>query len=300
MPDITRKSISASQVAGLFNRSPYNTRWMLHQHFKNGMPLGDDEDDPLTTEGRMTWGNRLEPAILRAVADELRLDVVPNKRYDVMPDLPLGCTRDADLIDPTLGYGVVEVKNVDGLIYKQTWDEKFAPPHIEIQHQSQMMVPHPDHGMPKWGVIAALIGGNELKILRRTHGKEMQKDIRTEVIQFFKDVGEDRVPDPLGTEREVRGLEFLYPEGTVAGKIVSRFDDEDSAHLVEEYQEISGQRLALEKIEKALRAKILILGADTEILNLPRYEIRYKVETRDGYTVKPSAHTKFKIRAAGE
>lgn len=291
MPDPSRKTISASQVAGLFNRSPYATRWMLYQGFKKGMPLGDDG----TPGDRMSWGQRLEPAILRAVADELRLDVVANTRYDVMPDLPLGCTRDADLVDPSLGYGVVEVKNVDGLVYRQTWSEEHAPPHIEIQHQAQMMVPHPTHGLPKWGVLAALVGGNELKILRRTHSTEMQKDLRSEVIRFFKELGENKEPDPLGTEREVRGLQFLYPE-RVPGKIISRFDDEEAALLVDEYLELNAQRLEVEKAEKALRAKILVMGKDAEIVNLPRYAIEYKVEKRDGYTVEPSQHTKFKIR----
>lgn len=293
MPDQSKKTVSASQVAGLFNRSPYCTRWMLYQGFKNGMPLGDDG----APGDRMTWGQRLEPAILRAVADELRLDVVANTRYDVMPDLPLGCTRDADLVDPSLGYGVVEVKNVDGLIYKQTWDEEHAPPHIEIQHQAQMMVPHPTLGMPKWGVLACLVGGNELKILRRSHGVEMQKDIRTEVIKFFAEIGAGKEPDPLGTEREVRGLQFLYPERT-PGKIISRFDDEDSAQLVEEYQAISAQRLDLEKTEKALKAKILILGQGAEIVNLPRYELRYKQRTRAPMQVSESRWIEFKVRSA--
>lgn len=294
MPDSTRKTISASQVAGLFNRSPYMTRWMCYHFIKNGMPLGGEAEPG----DRMDWGNRLESVILRAVADELRLDVVPNQRYDVMPDLPLGCTRDADLIDPTLGYGVVEVKNVDGMRYRDTWTEEFAPPHIEIQHQSQLMVPHPVHGLPQWGVIAALVGGNELKILRRSHGREMQKDIRAEVIKLFAEVAEGKEPDPLGTEREVRGLQFLYPE-RVPGKIITRMDDEDSAYLVEEYREINQQRIELEKTEKSLRVKILALGQDAEVVNVPRYEIRYKVEKRNGYTVEPSQHTKFKVRDVG-
>jgi predicted phage-related endonuclease len=293
MPDITRKTVSASQVAGLFNRSPYCTRWMLYQHIKTGMPTGEPGEDG----DRMSWGNRLEPAILAAVADELRLDVVPNRRYDVMPDLPLGCTRDADLVDPSLGYGVVEVKNVDGLIYKQTWDDEHAPPHIEIQHQAQMMVPHPTLGMPKWGVLACLVGGNELKILRRSHGVEMQKDIRTEVIKFFGEVGEGKVPDPLGTERELRGLTWLYPERT-PGRIIQRLDDHDAASLVEEYQALNRQRIEIEKAEKALRVKLMAIGEDAEIVNVPSYEIRYSVQKRNGYMVEPSQHTTFKIRRA--
>ncbi len=291
MPDSSRKTISASQVAGLFNRSPYNTRWMLYQHFKKAMPLGEAGE----SGDRMDWGNRLEPAILRAVADELRLDVVPNRRYDVMPNLPLGCTRDADLVDPSLGYGVVEVKNVDGLIYRQTWDEEHAPPHIEIQHQAQLMVPHPVHGLPAWGVIAVLVGGNELKILRRTHGKEMQKDIASETIKFFAEVGEGKEPDPLGTERELRGLTWLYPE-RVPGKIISRYDDEDSAVMVDEYEDIRQRRLELEKTEKALRVKILALGQDGEILNLPRYELTYRKRTRAAMQTAEAVWTEFKIR----
>lgn len=287
MPDVTRRTVSASQVAALFGRSPYLTRWMLWQHFKNELPLGSDETD------RMSWGNRLEPAIIKAVADELRLDVVPNRRYDVAPNLPLGCTRDADLIDPSLGYGAVEVKNVDALIYRQQWDEEHAPPHIEIQHQAQMMVPHPTHGMPKWGVIAALVGGNELKILRRTHEREMQKDIGTEAIKFIQSLS-GQPPDPLGTERELRGLKWLYP-ARAPEKIISNHEA-DFVTAVENYESYRTQRLELEKLEKALRVQILNVAQDAQIVNAGPFLIQLKEQTRPQVTTEATTFTRMTIK----
>lgn len=289
MPDPTLKTVSASQVPALYGRSPYLTEFMLYHHFKKGMPIGFEGE-------RLTWGKRLESVILHAVADDLRLDVMahPQERYDRASETLVGCTRDADTVDPSLGYGVVEAKNVDGLIFKKDWDDDHAPPHIELQVQTQMMVPHPTLGMPKWGVIAALVGGNDLRILRRLPDAKMQADIAKSASAFLKRVDKGDAPDPLGVEREVPGLKWLYPE-RAPGKDIAVSDPEFIAQ-VEEYEALRAQRLDIEKLEKSLRVKILAKAEDAETVSAGPFLIALKKQERAGYVVKPTSLTTFTIK----
>lgn len=263
MPDNTLQTVSATQVSGLFNQSPYVTRWMLYQHFKSGMPLDAEENE------RMSAGRFLEPGILAWTAAQMRLDVVPNATYARHPSLPIGCTQDADVIDPALGPGVVDAKNVDSWVWRSQWSEEFAPPHIEIQVQVQMMVKG-----ATWGCIAALVGGNDLKLYRRVPNVELQQAIEQAALQFFVDLKEGREPDPLGAAVELPGILFLYPE--VRPGVIISTDDLDAGDLVAEYQDVSARRLELEKIEKATKAKILGMARDAEILNVPGCEVTVK------------------------
>lgn len=278
MPDPTGRTISASQVAGLFNRSPYVTKWMLYHHFKEGLPIEADEND------RMSAGKYMESGILAWTADELHLDVWHNEHqvYSVHADYPVGCTKDAEIRDPNLGPGIVEAKNVDFIVYKTEWDADHAPPHIEIQLQAQMLVTG-----AKWGVIAALVGGNDLKLYRRLPNEELQQAIVSEAIQFFEDLDKDNEPDALGDAMELPGLTWLYPE-TTPGKIVS-FDDMGQMEVVENYLHHSKERLAHDKLEKAMKAKLLELGQDAEIVNVPGYEVMIR-KTEQKPTVVACPH----------
>ena len=134
MPDPNRQTVSASAVSALWNNNPYTTLYMLWHHFKNSVSLDGVENE------RMTWGNRLERAILYGIAEELHLDVRPNTGYRRAVDARLGATVDADCIHPDWGAGAVEAKNVDYLRWRDTWTSTTAPAHIEAQLQCQMLI----------------------------------------------------------------------------------------------------------------------------------------------------------------
>lgn len=110
----------------------------------------------------MDWGTRLQPLIIEQAARDLKLDVFPCDTY--VRNGNLGCTRDAEIICPDRGPGALEVKAVfDYKTWMREWDGgNSVPRHIEIQHQTQMLVG--DGKVPfSWGVIAAwvanLLGG---------------------------------------------------------------------------------------------------------------------------------------------
>ena len=154
MPDPTKKTVSATQVSALLGCSPYLTSWLLWRHFKHG-----DETDPVES-GRMTWGKRMQPVILAAVAEEMNLDVTPNDsdEYFRNDQIRMGCTPDGTIHDLNRGPGSVEVKNIDWLQWKENWTTTDAPDHIEIQIQAQMLCLESDIGY-----FAVLLDGYRFK-----------------------------------------------------------------------------------------------------------------------------------------
>jgi hypothetical protein len=268
MPDPTHQTVSASQVPALFNVSTYLTRWMLYQHFAHGYDIEPDENE------RMEAGKRLEPAVLQWVADELRADVIPHDQsvYFRHPTLPIGCTPDGYVRDPQRGLGFVEVKCVDWLRWKDTWTETEATAAIEAQHQTQLAVPHPEYGLPTWGVIGCLVGGNDLRLYPRAPLSEVQATIGAEATSFLAEVREKREPAVLGTAIEIPALVFAHPYA-VRDKIITEegMTLERAVQLarwIDQYAEIKDRQSQTEKDEKSMKALLLDLVEDAAALNI--------------------------------
>lgn len=266
MPDPTKRTVSASQVAALFNQSPWATRWSLWHHFKHDLRIDAESE----TGDRIDVGTRMEPVILGLIRDQLRLDVSPNQGYVSNLKLKVGATRDADIFDPSLGPGVVEAKNVDYLRWRDTWDDDTAPPHIELQVQAQMLVGQGAEPY-RWGVIGALVGGNDLKLYRREPNEKLWKRIIEAAEEFFDDLAENREPDPLGSPVELPWIHRLYPD-TDPLKVIT-WNDPEGFEVLEAYQDARRTRLEAEKVEKAMRVKIEGRAQDARILNVPGYEV---------------------------
>src|SRR5262245_47666119 len=114
MPDPTWRSVSASQAPALLNQSPYATLFTLWWMFK-----GKSVETDFTQ--RMAWGKLLQEAILKATALQYRLEVIPNRNDEYTRNGQLGATIDGAMHDPVRGLVVVEAKNVDRLIWRDTW-----------------------------------------------------------------------------------------------------------------------------------------------------------------------------------
>src|ERR1700690_947728 len=131
--ELRSKVITSTEVAALFGISPWMTLFELWHRKKNQTIV---QIEPNT---RMVWGNRLESAIANGVAEDYKLTIRPMKEFIQIPSWRLGASFDY-AIDPD---GGMEVKNVDGLAYKDGWliqgDMIEAPPHIEIQGQTQFL-----------------------------------------------------------------------------------------------------------------------------------------------------------------
>lgn len=296
MPDPTLKTISATEAPALLDASPYTTRWMLYRRFAHGQDFSPKQDN------RMDWGKRLEPLVIAAAAEELALQVIPNRddRNEQIYERrgPLGCTRDATIICPDRGPGALETKVVfDYGVWMREWSGGKKPPRQnEIQLQVQMFVGDGVHPFD-WGCLTAWLAG-DLHHFERKPIKPLWEKLEEEAVKFFDDVRAGREPDPFGAIVELPWLAAIFP--TQAGKILDLDDvtvraNVDVAEKVRMLAWHAGERLGHEKAEKGLKAELLALAKDNEETRLP-YGIKYSVQrqTRGGHVVPPHTATMLK------
>lgn len=191
--------VGASEVAALFGVSPYLSHWALWQIKAGRAPAPD-----LAGDVRVTWGLRLENAIADAVAEERGWTLLPGG-HRVHPRVPgMGCTLDREVGDR--GGGVLELKAVDWLVRKRQWGDE-PPAHILLQLQHQLSVT--GHA---WGAVAALVGGNELRIWEYEARPKIIAEIERRVRAFWQSVRENKPPPVDGSASTSETLAALYPE----------------------------------------------------------------------------------------
>jgi predicted phage-related endonuclease len=250
MPDPLKQTVSASQASALYNLSPYATRFMLYHHFVNGLPIGPDDADAEGNE-RMSWGVLLQDDILAMTARRYRLDITENKENRYARRGSLGATIDGSMIAPDRGPVVVEAKNIDWLRWRDTWTEKAAAPHVEIQTQVGMHAAGAEHG-----IIAAFVGGNHLLFYEREINKELISRTEEEARLFLESVRDGKEPDPLGSPIELPMLAELYPE-TNPAEVVEDLDDEELALAIRQFDAARRDETFNRKLKEQMEAIIL-------------------------------------------
>lgn len=283
MPDPQLKTVSASQAAALFNASPYQTRWMLWQKFKNG--LADDEPE----SSRMMWGKLMEPLILQKVAEDWKLEVSPNRDY-VRREL-LGATRDALIVAPDKGPGAVEVKCVfDYAVWASEWQGgRFVPRHHEIQLQTQMKVGDGDGTRPyQWGIIVAWVCA-DLFYFEREPIIPLWAKLDIEAGRFFASIEKNEEPEPFGSPLEIPLLTEMFPirERAPPLDLSADYAHVRTAEDLRQYAFHKEEKAGNERAAEELRAKLLGIAKDNAEVILPcgfRYFVR---RSGKGKTIVP-------------
>jgi predicted phage-related endonuclease len=285
MPDPTLKTISASQVPMMMGISQWATRWQLYQHFRGNLmpqPSGD----------LIEWGHRLQDDILEWVADELHLDAIGNHNYYRHPEpnlIPVGATADGYVIDPELGLGWVECKNVDSFAFKQKWTDSQVPIDIELQHQTQLMVPHPNHGFATWGIIAALVGGHEPRLYRRKPNLEMQEKIAAGARQFLDDAAAGVEPAMGGIPAELEQLLHLYPTADEQ-KILTLDEGDPLIDAILKFAEFRDQASSADKMREHYKQQILARAADFGSIIAPSVQLKITKSPVGASTIQKKAY----------
>lgn len=300
MPDITKKTISATEMAGLLGVSPYVTRWMLYQRFAK------DIEAPRPDHNRLDWGTKMEPLLLEQAAADLRLEVTTNRQPDgtqiyVRRGL-LGCSRDADIYDPQRGPGALETKCCfDYKVLMQEWDGGKTPPRQhEIQLQQQMYVGDGEKPF-EWGVIALWCGG-DMTYFQRKPMPDLWETFEREAAQFFDDISAGREPEPFGSPVEVPLLKQIFdkPTGEVINA-VEKFGEVEATKLAQricdaDYQRVV--RLSAEKVEEKVKAELLGILKDADEIELPQgIRVTRTVQTRNNKARPASTSTAIVVKA---
>lgn len=248
------KDVTSTEISALFGISPYCTEFELWHRKKNNTSVDFEETE------RMTWGTRLQDAIAKGIAEDNKWKVRRMKEYMRIPELRIGSSFDFSIEGPDPG--ILEVKNVDSLQYKQGWNidsegNVEAPPHIEIQVQHQLAV-----SCRQYAHIGAFIGGNKVVLLKREPDLAIIQAIKDKVQLFWKSIEEGKEPKP----NFVRDAEFIsklyhYAE---PGKYVDVSQNAEFTALAKRHKELGSAMKACEEERDALKAQMLMIIGDAE------------------------------------
>ena len=244
------QDITSTESAALFGLSPYATEFELF-YLKTKRA-----ESSFTQSQRTLWGSRLESAIAQGVAEDLDLKIRNVRRYMRHDTVArMGSSFDFEIVSHERGAGLMEIKNVDSLVYRNSWDDNEAPEHIEIQVQHQMEVANRD-----WCLIVPLVGGNEARPFYRERDREMGAAICAAVSRFWDNVNAGREPLP----DYARDAEFVIKLHQSAGdKVLNATTDEKITALMRDYNEASVQEKTAEGIKESIKAELLdIIGDD--------------------------------------
>lgn len=252
-----RKDVTSTESAALFGMSPYVTAFELWHSKKHGA------ERPFQMNDRARWGNRLEAAIAQGIADEKGWQIAPMKQYMRLPDERIGSSFDFVVLNHPSGKPAhLEIKNVDGLAFRQNWlrdDAEFpeAPEHIEMQVQHQMMVSGFD-----LSYIGALVGGNESFVIERQREDAVIAAMRARIAEFWRSVDAGQEPAPVmpaDAAAVIRLNQYAEPD-----KILNAADDAEIESLIEEYREASNRESMAKEDKEVAKAALFARAGDVE------------------------------------
>lgn len=261
--ELRAMDITSTDIAALFNLSPYMTYYELWHRKKNQTVVEFEETE------WVKWGKRLQGTIANGIAEDNKWTIRPMDEYIRIPSYRIGSSFDFAIGDD----GILEVKNVFGIVFKNEWISQGgnieAPPHIEIQAQHQLLT-----SGRKENYIGALISGNKIICFKREPDLAIHEAIKSKVAAFWESIDANREPTPdfkADADFITKLNQFAEP-----GKLLNAMGDAKLAGLVRDYKEWGDQAKAAQDEKDGIKAQILTLIQDAE-----------KV-VGDGYTISAS------------
>ena len=242
------KDITSTEAAALYGLSPYLTEFELFHQKRDGVVVSIDPNE------RMKWGNRLEDAIARGAAEDNGWQIEKLDVYMRDTAARIGSSFDYEITSAYGDRGILEIKNVDGLQYRQNWIDDGngsieAPEHIELQIQHQMEV-----SGYNWTALVALVGGNELKMTIRKRDYEIGQDLRARSAAFWASIAANKAPSPDYVADAEFMIKKLYNKAEADRVLEANEMLED---MIDQYNFISRELSDLEKIKDQYKAQIL-------------------------------------------
>lgn len=201
------KHVGASEVAALFDASPWLTRFELH-HRKAGTiatPEFNAVTDGSPENERIYFGVKLEPIVIEAACERWGYKVEPLP-HPLSNGRGLGGHPDCIAIDGERGRGILEVKTADWLVAKSWGDE--PPANYLLQAQTYAGL-----AQVGWADVIVLVGGNELRRFQYEFRPTLFAEIERRVAAFWQDVEAGRAP-PVDYSRDRETLTAVLGEPT--------------------------------------------------------------------------------------
>ncbi len=260
--DLRKQVLTSTEVAALFNASPYVTEFELFHNKKNKTSADFEPSE------RMKWGSRLERSIADGVAEDngWKIRHMGEFMFDDVARIGASFDYSIEKDEPE----ILEIKCVDGLRFKESWivedDHVEASPVIELQVQTQMLV----SGRKKaW--IAALVGGNNVVMIEREANTRVHEAILIKAAEFWKRVDENREPEP-NLERDAQFIADLHSYAE-PGKVVDAAAFPGLDDIMRQYAAFQEQESRAAKQKEACKAQALMLIGDAEKVIAPDWSI---------------------------
>lgn len=244
--------INSTECSALFGANEYITEYQLWHEKRQSEPTTLEEST------RMRFGTKLQPVIAEMIAEQERWIIKSKPEYIYSDDYNIGSSFDYELVGQDC---LLEIKNVDGLIFKNKWTEDEAPPSIEFQVQQQMLL----SGLRK-AVIGVCIGGNDIRLYHRTYNNDIGQAILLKVNEFW--LREE--PPEIDYARDASFISSLY-NTSESGKVIESTQDIDD--IVAAYQSVSDQIKELESRKEMYKAQLLTKIDTAEKVRSPFYTI---------------------------
>lgn len=277
---LRKENIGASEVAALFGASSFMSKFELwHRKKSSDFNTPDNE--------RQLLGRELESGIIRAACQKFGWSFIScDGQYYTHPTIKgMGCTPDGMIIDGEHdgAVGCLEIKNVDFIEFKQKWDFDEPPLSYILQLQHQLAVT----GL-SYGYIVALVGGNDLRAFRYERDEKAIAKISKAIKEFWQSIHDDVEPDiDAPNDLEVVQAMMRPEEGQQ-----DLTGDNELPDLCAKLKNTSKARLALEKEEKELKARIIKKVGKHTFTFANGFNVSYKKVTRNN-APKPASVSEF-------
>lgn len=258
--------ISASEVAALFNQHPWMSQYELYLNKREGKQVVEYDNE------RIRAGSFLEPAIAKWFAGETGIKLRKSHCYYTNDTYKLGCTPDFMTVK---GNVLAEIKNCDVAIFNERWrkwnpskqeyDEK-PPIYYQLQLQTQMICT----GMEE-GYIICCVGGNQLKYWKYQQHKPAMNNIKKASKAFWERVEKGEAPHI--TNKDYTALMTYYQIADESQPPVDLSKDIRAQKLTRELDHVQRKRKRIEREEKKLKAKLMVMVGDSRSAFTEKYKI---------------------------
>ena len=255
--------------------SPYTTGYRLW-HEKAGRLKPKDFGNE-----RIDAGTHLEPAIARWAGDKWDWKIRRVKRYFQHGSAPgWGASLDYEVHEKGSSGQPVEIKNVDGLIFRDQWsgddDRVYDMPmhiHLQLQHQIGAVGAEVGH-------VVCCVAGNDLKRGIFEVHKPTQARIAEAVSQFWHSVAEGVSPDWLADFDTVADVWSVGPPGDKKAAPVDMSDDEYLAREVRRLERWKAHQKFVEGQVEMIKGRVGARIGERYKIVTPDYRITWPTITR--------------------
>lgn len=286
---LRKQDVTASAVGALYGCHDYLTAYGLWAE-KTGRMSSDAPDSGILRRGRL-----LEPVAVEALREERPTwEVTRSTDYFRDTDARLGGTPDVLVRCPERGAGIVQIKTVAPMVFRQKWldeDRQIAvPTWIGLQASVEAYLTG-----AKWAAVAVLVVDHviDLHIIDVPLVDGLMDRVKADVQAFWALCDSGATPDP-DYGRDGALIARLFD--TDNGSTVDLSTDNHLPELLAEREALKAQEKQASERIKVIETEIRAKVGEATFATLPGWNISLKTLQRKAYEVKATSYRALRIR----